>query len=216
MVAMTRPGVRGTDLRRMVNVRCAEAGATYVFCHIGSSATADPMHMYPDYYPTDRKVNAGDVLHTELCLGFGNYWGKIWGTWFCGQPPADYATMFADAADMHDRLAATIKPGGRAAEFDRYALELKAKGYDLHYPLLSGWSSINHDPQAGGVAGEKTGNLVAPYRDWQFRAGEPYTLCVWITRSGTERGVWVGTSGAISDSGFERFNTGFPSGLPVA
>jgi hypothetical protein len=26
----------------------------------------------------------------------------------------------------------------------------------------------------------------------------------------------VGTSGAISDGGFERFNAGFPAGLPVA
>jgi hypothetical protein len=55
MVAATRPGVSGTDLRRLVNMRCAEAGGTYVFCHIGSFPTANQHECYPDYYPNDAR-----------------------------------------------------------------------------------------------------------------------------------------------------------------
>lgn len=212
MVAATRPGVTGTELRRLVNVRCAQAGATYVFCHIGSFPTADPPESYPDYYPNDRKVNAGDVLYTELCLGYGTYWGKIWGTWFCGEPPAEYRRMFADAAQAHDALLAAFKPGTQAKDYDRFALALQEKGYDLRYPLISGWSAINHDPQAGGVPGA-SGEVTQPYADWVFRAGETFTVVAWIALPGSEKGVWVGTAGALTAGGFERFNGDFAARL---
>ena len=212
MVEATRPGITGTELRRLVNLRCAEAGATYVFCHIGSFPMADQHECYPDYYPNDRKVNTGDVLYTELCLGYGTYWGKIWGTWFCGEPPAEYKRMFDDAAKAHNALLAEFKPGTQAKDYDRFALALREKGYDLRYPLISGWSAINHNPQAGGLPG-KTGDLVKPYADWVFQAGETFTIVVWIALPGTEKGVWVGTSGALKDGGFERFNCDFPARL---
>ena len=216
MVAATRPGVSGTDLRRLVNVRCAEAGGTYVFCHIGSFPTVNPHECYPDYYPNDRKVNAGDVLYTELCLGYGTYWGKIWGTWFCGQPPDEYVNMFDDAAQSHNALLAQFKAGTQAENYDRIAIALREKGYDIRYPLISGWSAINHNPQAGAAPDTKPGVLVKPFRDWVFRSGETFTIVVWISLPGTEKGVWVGTSGALSGDGFERFNDGFPTQLQVA
>ncbi len=216
MVAATRPGVSGTDLRRLVNVRCAEAGATYVFCHIGSFPTVNPHECYPDYYPTDRKINAGDVLYTELCLGYGTYWGKIWGTWFCGQPPDEYARMFEEASRVHEALLSEFKPGTRARDYDRFAVALKNKGYDIRYPLISGWSAINHNPQAGGAPGTKQGELVEPFRDWVFKPGETFTIVVWISLPGTEKGAWVGTSGALSDGGFERYNDDFPAHLQAA
>ena len=215
MVAMTRPGISGTDLRRLVNVRCAEVGGTYVFCHIGSFPTSDPHECYPDYYPNDRKVNAGDVLYTELCLGFGTYWGKIWGTWFCGQPPDVYVRMFADAARTHDALLYEFKPGTRTQDYDRVAVELRERGYDVRYPLISGWSAINHNPQAGGAPGTRQGDLVQPFRDWTFRPGETFTVVVWISLPRTEKGVWVGTSGALSTDRFERFNDDFSTQLQV-
>ncbi|HVZ51164.1 MAG TPA: M24 family metallopeptidase, partial [Pseudolabrys sp.] len=216
MVAMTRPGVSGTDLRRLVNVRCAEAGATYVFSHIGSFPTANPHECYPDYYANDRKVNAGDVLYTELCLGYGTYWGKIWGTWFCGEPPAEYRRMFETASQAHDALIDAFKPGTYARDYDRFAIALRDKGYELRYPLINGWSAINHNPAAGGVPDTKTGNIVKPFADWQFRAGETYTVVAWIALPGTEKGAWVGTSGALTETGFERYNDRFPTQLQVA
>jgi Xaa-Pro dipeptidase len=216
MVEVTRPGITGTDLRRLVNIRCAEAGGTYVFCHIGSFPTANQHECYPDYYPNDRKVNAGDILYTELCLGYGTYWGKIWGTWFCGQPPAEYARMFQDAALAHDALLKEFKAGTRAQDYDRFAVALRDKGYELRYPLISGWSAINHNPQAGGVPDTKSGALVKPFHDWEFRAGETFTVVVWIAQPGTEKGVWVGTSGAVTETGFERFNDSFPAKLQVS
>jgi Xaa-Pro aminopeptidase len=216
MVAATRPGISGTDLRRLVNVRCAEAGGTYVFCLIGSFPSANLHECYPDYYPTDRKVNAGDVLYTELCLGYGTYWGKIWGTWFCGQPPDEYVHMFEDASRAHNELLNAFKPGTRAQDFDRFAIALKDKGYDIRYPLISGWSAINHNPQAGGAPGSRQGDLVKPFRGWVFREGETFTIVVWICLPGTEKGVWVGTSGALTSDGFESFNDDFPTRPQVA
>ena len=206
MMAASRPGVSNRDLRRLVNRRCVEEGATYVFCHIGSFAMADPASAYPDYYPSERTIRGGDVLMTELCVGYGFYWNKIWGTWFCGEPTKLYRTMFEDARQIHDFVFATAKPGLRGVDFDPLAEVAAEKGYDLQYPVIVGWSAINHDPELGAVPGTAIRARIAQYDDWVLRTGETYTLVGWIAKPGTKHAVWVGSSGAVTAEGFQRFN----------
>lgn len=206
VIDATKPGVTCTELRRIVNIRCAEEGATYVFCHLGAQPMANPADNYPDFYPIDRPVAPGDALMTELCLGYGTYWGKIWGSWFCGEPTDAYARMHDDAVAAHDAVADSLKPGLRAADLDAHAEALAGKGYELHYPLVNGWSAINHIPRAGAIAGTRQGGQVEAFRDWEFTAGETYTLVAWVGEPGTKRGLWAGSAGAIGAEGFERFN----------
>jgi Xaa-Pro dipeptidase len=206
MIESSRPGATNRDLRRLVNVRCAEEGATYVFAHIGSFHAKNPSN-YADYYPTDRRISAGDRLMTELCVGYGNYWNKIWGTWFCGEPTEEYRQMYEDAREIHNAVVSAARPGMRGAEFDEFAQTAAEKGYEVLSPIIHGWSSINHDPAFGSVPDTKAATMSENFRDWVLRAGETYTVVGRILKLKTGRGLWVGSSGVITKNGYESFNS---------
>lgn len=206
LLGATRPGATDTALRRLVARACIDAGATHPFSHIGSFDTSDPPDHYPDFYPRQNPLRAGSVLQTELCVGFGNYWNKIWGTWFLGQPPDDYLRMHAAAREAHARMIAAIRPGVVCAELDAHAQSLVSQGHDMHIPLLMGWSMMNHGPLAAVPPGTRWSQRAARYRDWVLQPGQSLTVICWISLPGSRRGLWVGTSGAVTAQGFERFN----------
>ena len=215
MIEASQPGVTNRDLRRLINVRCAEEGATYVFCHIGSFSTEN-LTNYPDYYPTDRRISVGEKLMTELCVGYGNYWNKIWGTWFCGEPTEEDRQMFEDAREIHDAVVSAARPNMCGAEFDKYAQIAAEKGYEILRPIIHGWSSINHDPAFGSMPNTKASKVTERYKDWVLRAGETYTVVGGISKQNTGKGLWVGSSGVITQNGYERFNSDVTTSIQCA
>ena len=48
---------------------------------------------------------------TEIAVGYGNYFGKLWGTFFVGEPTRDYKRLFNLAVSVHDRAIENLKPG---------------------------------------------------------------------------------------------------------
>ena len=84
----TRPGVRHSELRRLIEGVAWRHGGKYPFSHVSSTPMADPQQIYPDFYPTYKTVKPGEVAMTELALGYGLYFGKVWGTYFVGEPTA--------------------------------------------------------------------------------------------------------------------------------
>ncbi|MFH1092237.1 MAG: M24 family metallopeptidase, partial [Pseudomonadota bacterium] len=107
----TRPGVRHSDIRRVADGVANRFGGSYPFSHVSSTSMTNPQRFYPDFYPTHRTVEAGDVVMTEIALGYGVYFGKVWGTYFVGEPTAEYLKMFNLAVSVHDKAIAEIKPG---------------------------------------------------------------------------------------------------------
>ena len=84
LLQATRPGVRHSELRWLIEAVAARAHGKFPFGHISSTPMRDPQQIYPDFYPTHRTVQAGDIAQTELALGYGLYFGKVWGSYFVG------------------------------------------------------------------------------------------------------------------------------------
>jgi Xaa-Pro aminopeptidase len=106
-----RAGAHPRELRRAMDTLAARAGATYPFGHIGAFSMAEPDGFYPDFYPVDRPISSGSLVMTELALGFGNYFAKLWGSYFVGDPTDDYRRLFDVAASVHDNLERHLRGG---------------------------------------------------------------------------------------------------------
>jgi hypothetical protein len=107
----TRPGVRHSDLRQVIEGVAGRFGGKYPFSHIGSTSMKNPDRIYPDFFPTHRTVQHGDAVMTEIAVGYGNYFGKLWGTFFVGEPTKEYKRLFNVAVSVHDRAIENLKPG---------------------------------------------------------------------------------------------------------
>ena len=52
---------------------------------------------------------------TEIAVGWGGYFGKIWGTYFMGDPTPRYEEMFRLGQKNYRELHAAIRPSTRFA-----------------------------------------------------------------------------------------------------
>jgi Xaa-Pro aminopeptidase len=204
---LTKAGTNARDLRRAMDVMAAREGLTFPFGHISAISMADPGGFYPDFYPTDAKIERGSMVMTEFCLGYGNYWGKIWGSFFVGEPTAEYRKMFEVAAQVHDNLVVGVKPGMTGKDIDPFLAPITAAG--LEQPanvLVGGWSAMNHAPQMGALPMSLSLPFTPPFRDTPLLPRQTVTLQAWVSMPGTQKGLWVGSSGAITETGYESFN----------
>ena len=126
---------------------------------------------------------------------------KIYTTSFIGPPTAEYQTMFELAADGYRQIVAALKPGVCGRDL---ASVLAGGGVKGGYKLMSfitGWSTVNTRPVLFSQRIEKA--------DYEFPLQPGYCLNVggWVTSEDQMRGVWVGDTVAITDSGVRRFHT---------
>lgn len=204
---MTRPGVSHLELRRALEAMAARHGATFPFGHISSISMKNPTGFYPDFYPTDARVEPGSFVMTEFALGYGNYWGKLWGTYFVGEPTPEYRRLFEVAAKVHDNLVAGLKPGMNGRDVNQFLQPIIEAG--LEQPanvLVGGWSAMNHAPAMGAMASSVSLPLARNYLDFKLEPGHVITLHVWLRVPNTQKGLWIGSSGAITPTGYQSYN----------
>ena len=203
----TRPGVRHTDLRQIIEGVAGRFGGKYPFSHVGSTSMKNPERYYPDFYPTHRTIHAGDVVMTEISLGYGLYFGKIWGTYFVGRPTREYRELFRLAAGVHDQAIREIKPGMKGSDVDTWLAPIQEAGYVNAVPLVMGWSAYNHAPHAGALKGAPAEAMVKP-SDLEFVFKPGHTVCIvaFPVTPDLKKGLWVGTTCVFTKKGLKRLH----------
>ncbi|MFW9948712.1 MAG: M24 family metallopeptidase [Candidatus Thorarchaeota archaeon] len=207
VVQFTRPKITHSDLRRVLSIFIARNGATSPFGHVSSFSMKNPSGFYPDSYPTCKYVNIGDMLMSEFTLGFGNYYGKLWSTWFLGNPTPEYEKLFEVAALVHENLIKSLKLGMKGSEIDSFINPIYEAGFEqVPSFLVSGWSIMNHFPFMGTSHDSYYASTARQFDNFEFKPGHTITLHVWVRIPGTRKGLWVGSSGGFTKSGYCNFN----------
>ncbi len=190
----TKPGVRHSDLRRIVAEVANACGGHFPFSHVSSTSMTKPTQSYPDFYPTHRQVQAGDVLLTELSLGVGIYFGKIYGPFFVGEPTREYRDMFEIAAGVYTSALKELKPGSTGRDVQRLMEPLAKAGHASGGFMVGGWSTYNQPPHIGQVS-SSDGLHGQKALDFVFKPGHCVTVGVSIlTRDDPNKGLRVGSA----------------------
>ena len=203
----TRPGIRHSDLRQIVEGVAGRFGGKYPFSHVGSTPMANPERFYPDFYPTHRTIEAGDVVMTEISAGYGTYFGKIWGTFFVGGPTDEYVKLFELAVSVHDTAIREIKPGMAGRDVNKWLEPFKEAGYINFTNLVMGWSNLNHAPHVGALEGSPpAARIKQSDLDFVFKPGHCVTVVAFPVDPDTKRGLWVGTTCVFTKSGLRKLH----------
>ena len=198
--AMAAPGVSDVALHNeALRVVHANGGRT-AFGHVGSTSMRDPDLTYPSFYPTNRVLQRGDAVMTELTGGYGGYFGKLYTTSFIGPPNRAYRAMFDLAADSYRQLIAGLRPGVRGKDLaGALAGKAAAAGYK---PLsfITGWSTVNSRPVLFSRRIEQA--------DWEFELQPGFCLnvCGWVVDQDERSGVWIGDTVALTSDGVQRLH----------
>lgn len=200
MVKAVRPGVRPCDLYSLMGRTALDLGGRLTLHHVGRTPMSNPNMDYPHFYPLTTPIEMGDVVMTEVAAGVGGYYGKIWGTFFMGEPTDEYAKMFDLAVSTSHALHAAIRPGVRAKELAPLCLhDIQNAGYRSK-TSISGWSTWNEPPDIRSTAHSVTDE------DFVFEKNSCLSVTGWPVKADETMGVWLGDVCLVTDNGAENLH----------
>ncbi|KAA0238094.1 aminopeptidase P family protein [bacterium] len=132
MIKAIRPGVTERQLYAATMHAVFDAGGQFCFQWLGSTPMATPLMAYPTQAPSDRVIEKGDIIITEIAASYEWYAGQINRYVAVGQePPEEYRRLHQHTVHLVKDVCASLKPGAVAAEVARAAEPLLKAGYHL-------------------------------------------------------------------------------------
>ena len=137
MVKAIRPGVTERQLYAATVNAVLEAGGTFSFQWIGSTPMSRPMMVYPSPEPSNRMLEKGDLVITEIAAGYEWMSGQINRCVAVGQdPPEEYLRLHELTVRLYHDMCAALKPGASPAEVATAAAPLLEAGYMLDFMAI--------------------------------------------------------------------------------
>ncbi|MCC7105384.1 MAG: aminopeptidase P family protein [Chloroflexi bacterium] len=140
MVAAARPGNTEWDLAAAVYGAAARAGGTVEVALLGSTSMEHPSMATPRTQPTMRRLERGDVILSELSVGYLGYSTQLLRPITIGQPNDLYRRLIDIAIEVYRSVQAILQPGATERDVQAAAKALAQPGIAAEAPIVHGWS----------------------------------------------------------------------------
>jgi Xaa-Pro dipeptidase len=195
-----RPGVTEAELVALGEHAYRVKGADVWISYLRSMPMDAPTGCVPAQNPTDRKLEAGDVIIMELSAMSAGYLGQVlWPVFVGAQPTDEWRRLFDVAHETYQALTATVRDGARTGDAVKAAKPILAGGYTIRDSLLHGIGL--------GISGPVVGpeDLENPPADGgdRFERGMGVVLQPNPITRDERMGIQLGAAGIVRDDGFE-------------
>lgn len=135
-----RPGLREDELPLIIESAYLAAGGVNQIHFVLTTPMADPSVCVPAQHPSNRVIQAGDVLVAELSAQYWGYPGQVLRTYALGAEPTPlYARLHEVALEAFDRIMALLRPGVTAQQVVEASRSIEAAGFTIYDDLLHGY-----------------------------------------------------------------------------
>ncbi len=204
MAALERevhPGLREDQLAAIVEGAYAREGGTQGIHFMATTPMHAPEIGVPAQIPSNRVIQRGDVLITEISADHWGYPGQIHRSYAIGEPPTSaYRRMHDATVECYERVVAILRDGATAAEVVDAAAVLHERGFTLYDDLFHGISQLppilRTRPTAHG-----------PVPDFTFRADMVVVVQPNVVTDDARMGLQVGETLRITPQGTERLHS---------
>ncbi|MBE7555800.1 MAG: aminopeptidase P family protein [Anaerolineales bacterium] len=142
-----RPGMTDYSLLSIIESSYRRDGGQPHIAFLRSMAMNDPNGCLPAQNPSDRVIQKGDVIITEISASYWGYSGQIHRPIFVGAEPTPvWQRMFDTALTAYQRMAQVIRPGATEADVIRAAAVIGENGYEIYDDLIHGYGVDIHPP----------------------------------------------------------------------
>ena len=193
-----RPSLREYELAAIVEQPYLQAGGYTGIHFMCTTPMADSRVFVPHQYQSDRVIEQGDVLITEISGTFWGYSGQIHRTYTVGSGPTpEWERLHAAAVEAYEAIEAVLREAATAEDVLDAAEIIQERGYTIYDDLLHGANQYapilrtrqtDHGYPKGFVFKENMvvtiqPQLITPDQRMGLQFGET----VLITRTGVER-----------------------------
>jgi Xaa-Pro dipeptidase len=134
-----RPGMREDEIPALIEPVYLKAGGYAGIHFMSSMPMRDPDFPVPSQFHSNRKLQKGDALITEISGAYSGYSGQIHRTFSLGEGPTPAWQKMHDAAlEGFETLARVIKEGATTTEAEEAAEIIHARGFTTYDDLVHG------------------------------------------------------------------------------
>ncbi len=134
-----RPGLTEHALAAIVEGAYLELGGQNSIHYMAATSMRNPSVCVPAQHHSNRPLEQGDVLITEISAQYHGYPGQIQRPFSIGEPPTPaYQRLFDVAVEAFERIAAVIRAGATAEDVLDAADSIHDAGYTIYDDLVHG------------------------------------------------------------------------------
>ena len=149
IVENLRPGMPEYELSAHIQNSHLMDGGALMFHFLGATPMDAPELIFPWQYPSTRVMRQGDILLSEISVGYWGYAGQIQRAFTVeARPTPEYARLYDLAAEAYHRIFAALKPGKTDADVREAARGIQDAGYQTFDILFHGWGLTIEPPRA--------------------------------------------------------------------
>ena len=135
-----RPGITEHELAAIVESAYLGLGGKNHIHYMATTPMQNPTACVPAQQQSNRLIEKGDVLITEISAHYHGYPGQILRPFtICTQPTPEYQRMYEVAVDVYLRIADVIRDGATINEVLDVAEYIHTAGFTIYDDLLHGF-----------------------------------------------------------------------------
>ncbi|HZU66343.1 MAG TPA: Xaa-Pro peptidase family protein [Ktedonobacteraceae bacterium] len=135
-----RPGITEHQLTAIVEKAYLGLGGRTHIHYMATTSMRNPAVCVPAQHQSDRVIENGDVLLTEISAHYHSYPGQILRPFAIGTPPTpQYRHMYDVASEAFHRIASVIRPGATIDDLLDAAEYIHSAGFTIYDDLLHGF-----------------------------------------------------------------------------
>lgn len=203
LAEQARPGLTEHDLIAIIEGAYLSAGGQTGIHYLASTPMAAPERCVPAQQPSERVIQVGDALITELSAQYHGYSGQILRPYTIGAAPTPaYQRMYDVAVKAFERIAGVLKAGASTEDTLDAAELIHAAGYTICDDLLHGYGGGYLPPV---LRTRRTS--AAPPPPFTFEENMTVVIQPNVITEDERSGVQVGELVRITREGVERMHT---------
>jgi Xaa-Pro aminopeptidase len=134
-----KAGMREDEIAALIEPAYLKRGGYAGIHFMSSMPMRDPDFPVPAQFQSNRKLQKGDCLITEISGAYSGYSGQIHRTFSLGEGPTpEWQKMHAAAVESFEVLAEVIKDGATTTEAEEAAEIIHRRGYSTYDDLVHG------------------------------------------------------------------------------
>lgn len=134
-----KAGMREDEIAALIEPAYLKRGGYAGIHFMSSMPMRDPDFPVPAQFQSNRKLQKGDCLITEISGAYSGYSGQIHRTFSLGEGPTPpWQKMHAAAVESFEVLAEVIKDGATTTEAEEAAEIIHRRGYSTYDDLVHG------------------------------------------------------------------------------
>ena len=143
-----RVGMPEYQLSALIHEAVLPQGGGVRLQFVGATPMDAPEIIFPWQYPSNRPLQRGDVLLTEISASWGGCSGQIQRPFAIGaEPTAEYQRLYELASQAYENIVRVLKPGATDKDVRAAAMFIDEAGYKTLDVLLHGWGMQIEPPR---------------------------------------------------------------------